>query len=401
MKERLQKIMARADLGSRRACEELIEQKRVRVNGVVAVLGDKADPAVDVIEVDGRKLTFSEQRKIYIALNKPVNVLTTNLGNHKDKRQTVRELIALEGHLFSIGRLDAESEGLIVMTNDGELVQRLTHPKYRHTKTYRVSVYGLPPLETLERWRNGIFLQDEDGTTYKTAPCSVEILKGDREVTSLRVVMTEGRKRQIRRVAASLGYPVQRLVRTQIGKLELGNLKPGEWRELTGKEINALSTPADEIQFIMERRREVNKRRRFEQENDESGQRPRPFRASAAGRDKPLIGGTRPRRSSDEGDERPRRRRDDDSQRSEDRPRRRVHRAHPTAIDHAVRVPKGIVRAVPTAKATSVRAAVMTTFRSVRKTVHAAHVRRAHPTATDRAVRVPKGMSAPSLQRRR
>jgi 16S rRNA U516 pseudouridylate synthase RsuA-like enzyme len=144
VKERLQKIMARANLGSRRACEELIEQKRVRLNGVVAQLGDKADPAIDVIEVDGQKISVEAQRKIYIALNKPINVLTTNLANYKDRRQTVRDLIAIEGHLFSIGRLDAESEGLIVMTNDGELVQRLTHPKFKHTKTYRVSVYGLP-----------------------------------------------------------------------------------------------------------------------------------------------------------------------------------------------------------------------------------------------------------------
>src|SRR5215510_1336746 len=115
MKERLQKIMARANLGSRRGCEELIEQKRVRVNGVIAQLGDKADPTLDLIEVDGVKISFKDQRKIYIALNKPLNVLTTNLANHKDRRQTVRDLIAMEGHLFSIGRLDAESEGLIVM----------------------------------------------------------------------------------------------------------------------------------------------------------------------------------------------------------------------------------------------------------------------------------------------
>jgi 23S rRNA pseudouridine2605 synthase len=309
MKERLQKIMARANLGSRRASEELIEQKRVRVNGVIAQLGDKADPAIDMIEVDGVKITFNDQRKIYVALNKPLNVLTTNLANHKDRRQTVRELIAMEGHLFSIGRLDAESEGLIVMTNDGELVQRLTHPKYRHTKTYKVTVYGLPSIETLERWRNGIFLQDEDGTTYKTAPCSVEIVKGDREATILRVVMTEGRKRQIRRVASSLGHPIQRLVRTHIGKLEIGTLRPGEWRELTGKEVNALSMPSDELETIVERKKEINKRR-YSEQRDDSPRGERPFRP--AGRNQPMIGGNKPRRP-----------RSGDENRDDDRPRSR------------------------------------------------------------------------------
>ncbi len=326
MKERLQKILARANFGSRRASEELIEQKRVRVNGVVAQLGDKADPAVDTIEVDGRKISFKEQRKIYVALNKPINVLTTNLANHKDRRQTVRELIAMEGHLFSIGRLDAESEGLIVMTNDGELVQRLTHPKYKHTKTYRVTVYGLPSLESLERWRNGIYLQDEDGTTYKTAPCAVEIIKGDREVTILRVVMTEGRKRQIRRVAASLGHPVQRLTRTHIGKLELGSLRPGEWRELTGQEVNAMSTSADELKIILERKYEQNKLRRRDDDDPSarSESSSRPFRAPGRGGDRPLIGGSKLRRprAAGEADDRPRRAPRARSEDEEDRPRR-------------------------------------------------------------------------------
>lgn len=292
--------MARANLGSRRACEEIIEQRRVRVNGVIAQLGDKADPQTDVIEVDGHRLSFKEQRKIYIALHKPINVLTTNLGNRQDKRPTVRSLVPIEGHLFSIGRLDAESEGLVVLTNDGELVQRLTHPKFKHTKTYKVYVHGLPPLEVLERWREGITLQDEDGTSYKTAPCSVEIVKGDREITTLRVVMTEGRKRQIRRIAAALGHPVHRLLRTQIGKLEIGTLRPGEWRELDARDVQALSTPSDELRTILERRpRRARPAHSGETraEGDRSRRAPREAGASERPARKPLRGQGKARRA--------------------------------------------------------------------------------------------------------
>lgn len=239
MKERVQKLMAQANVGSRRECEELIRQGRVRVNGQVIELGAKADPAEDTIVVDGRTLRVEEQRKVYIALHKPINVLSTDEPHKSDPRRTVRDLVPLKGHLFMIGRLDADSTGLVVLTNDGDMANRLSHPRYRHTKTYRVTVYGMPDSKIIEQWERGIHLPDEG----MTAPCSVRVIKADRGLTVLEVVMTEGKKRQIRRMASALGFPVRHLVRTHIGRLSLGDLKPGEWRELNEVDVRALRTP--------------------------------------------------------------------------------------------------------------------------------------------------------------
>jgi pseudouridine synthase len=147
--------------------------------------------------------------------------------------------------------LDAESEGLIVLTNDGDLANRLTHPRYRHTKTYKVTVYGLPPAGVIQQWEEGIDLGEEG----MTAPCSVTIVKGDKNLTSLRIIMTEGKKRQIRRVATKLGYPVRHLLRTHIGKLGLGELRPGEWRELNADDLKALQTPEVQLKAAAPSRR--------------------------------------------------------------------------------------------------------------------------------------------------
>ncbi len=244
-KERIQKLLAQANVASRRASEELISAGRVRVNDVVAKLGDKADPETDTITVDGTRLKFDDQQRTYIALNKPKQILSTTKPHKGDNRQTVGDLIGSSEHLFSIGRLDADSEGLVVMTNDGDLAFRLTHPRYRHSKTYRVEVIGLPTAETMATWQQGIVL--EDG---KTSPCKVEIVKGNVKGTILRIVMTEGKKRQIRRVGAALGHPVTRLTRTHIGMFALGDLAPGQWREMTAKEVMLLKTPAPEIKSL-------------------------------------------------------------------------------------------------------------------------------------------------------
>ncbi|MBZ0280308.1 MAG: rRNA pseudouridine synthase [Anaerolineae bacterium] len=243
VKERVQKLMAQANIGSRRACEEIISQGRVRVNGQVIKLGDQADPQADIIEVDGTKLAFPD-RKIYIAFNKPRYVLSTDDPHEDDNRRTVREFIPHEGHLFNVGRLDADSEGLMVLTNDGDLANRLTHPRYRHTKTYKVVVSGLPSAETIARWEKGITLLDEEtGDSFTTAPCTVKVIDGGKE-TTLRIMMTEGKKRQIRRVASLLGHTVRSLIRTHIGGLPLGELRSGEWRELNPKDIKQLTTPS-------------------------------------------------------------------------------------------------------------------------------------------------------------
>lgn len=250
--------MSQLGIASRRAAEEMIENGRVRVNGKLAKLGDQADPETDTLEIDGRRIQLATPTKIYIAIHKPRNVVSTNVGHRTDDRQTVRELIPHKGHLFAIGRLDVDSEGLIVLTNDGALAQKLSHPRYQHTKTYKVVVQGLPHAEAIERWQRGLML--EEGTT---GPASVRIVRGSTEFTTLRVVMTEGKKRQIRRIAQLLGHPVKRLVRTRIGMLELGTLKPGEWRELTPKDVEALATPSPEIKTI---RQIASRRARFSPE---------------------------------------------------------------------------------------------------------------------------------------
>jgi 23S rRNA pseudouridine2605 synthase len=233
MEERLQKILARAGLGSRRACEELIRQGRVAVDGRVVQIGQKADPDRDRITVDGKPVQV-EQRRTYVAVHKPRGVLSDE-GDGSGRLSSVRDLVELPGRLFPVGRLDLRSEGLILLTDDGALAHRLTHPRFEHPKEYHVYVEGHPDDEMLRRWREGVFL---DGR--RTAPAAVSVLRGERDHTWLRVVLREGRKRQIRRVAAMLGHPVRRLIRVRIGPLRLGDLKPGKWRRLTGAEVRAL-----------------------------------------------------------------------------------------------------------------------------------------------------------------
>lgn len=233
MEERLQKILAHAGLGSRRACEELISAGRVRVNGQIAALGSKADPTKDRIEFDGRTIATAEPM-VYIALHKPRGVLSA--VRSPEARQTVRDLVPVPGHLYPVGRLDVDSEGLVLLTNDGDLANRLTHPRYGHEKEYRVLVAQHPDDEQLQTWRRGVVL--EDG--YRTMPAQVrpESLAG--KGAWLRVVMREGRKRQIREIGAQLGLPVVKIIRVRIGDLTLGSLKPRQWRYLTPQEIDAL-----------------------------------------------------------------------------------------------------------------------------------------------------------------
>lgn len=231
--ERLQKILARAGYGSRRACEEMIAQGRVTVDGRIARLGEKADPTRQEIRVDGALLRKEAEPPTYIALYKPRGVIST--VSDPQGRRTVRDYIPLPQRLYPVGRLDADSEGLILMTNDGEITQRLTHPRYRHPRVYRVLVRGIPSSATLQRWRRGIRLEDGPARFDR-----VEIESGDKERTWLRVTLHEGRKHLVRRVVAALGHPALRLVRVAMGPIELGNLAPGKWRYLSQGEIRAL-----------------------------------------------------------------------------------------------------------------------------------------------------------------
>jgi 23S rRNA pseudouridine2605 synthase len=233
MKERTQKILAQAGLGSRRACEQLIAAGRVTINGQVAKLGEKADPEKDRIVVDGRQIKFV-QDLIYIAIYKPRGVLSTVAA--PDPRPTVRDMVELQGHFYPVGRLDVDSEGLILLTNDGELANRLTHPRFGHEKEYRVLVARRPDEAQLATWRRGVVL--EDG--YRTAPAQVEVESLAGKGTWLRVILREGRKRQIRETGMQLGLPVVKIIRVRIGTLLLGKLKPREWRHLTAQEVAAL-----------------------------------------------------------------------------------------------------------------------------------------------------------------
>jgi 23S rRNA pseudouridine2605 synthase len=233
MQERLQKLLAQAGYGSRRACEEFIVEGRVYVNGKAAILGQKADLAVDTVMVDGKALAKREALT-YIALYKPRNVLSAAEG--QDDRKTVRELIPMPGHLYPVGRLDIDSEGLILMTNDGELTNKLTHPRFGHEKEYRVLVARRPDSEQIEAWRRGVVLSDGE----RTLPAFVNFLSTSGKGAWIRVVMGEGKKRQIREVGKLLGLPVVRIIRVRIGSLKLGDLKPRQWRYLTEDEIRAL-----------------------------------------------------------------------------------------------------------------------------------------------------------------
>lgn len=251
MKERLQKLMAQGGVGSRRACEELIRQGRVRVNGTVASLGAKADPASDRIVVDNETLRLRSSRPVYIALNKPLNVISSTARHKKDERRTVRDLVRHPGHLFLIGRLDADSQGLVVLTNDGELTHRLTHPRFQHTRSYRATLYGLPDAAAIRKWERGLWLPEE---ARRTAPCVVRVVRNSQGLAIVEIVMAEGRKRQIRRIANALGHPVRHLTRTHIGRLGLGELRPGEWRALDEQDLTLLKTADSALKRNLEPR---------------------------------------------------------------------------------------------------------------------------------------------------
>jgi len=234
MEERLQKILAHAGFGSRRSCEDIILAGRVTVNGQVAQIGVKADISIDQIKLDGKLIRHTQEFK-YIILNKPKGVLST--VRSPDSRSTVRDLVPVQGTLYPVGRLDIDSEGLILLTNDGELTNKLTHPRYGHEKEYRVLLARHPDDKQISAWRHGVVM--EDG--YRTAPVQVDVETRSGEGTWVSVIMREGRKRQIRDTCGQVGLPVLRIIRIRIGSIRLGNLKPTEWRYLTPSEINGIN----------------------------------------------------------------------------------------------------------------------------------------------------------------
>jgi len=242
MRARLQKILAAAGLASRRGAEEVLRAGRVTVNGAPAALGDSADPDCDEIAVDGRPIEREPSR--YWMLHKPRGVLTTLRDPHasRDGRPLVLDLLpaaARTERLFPVGRLDLDSEGLLLLTNDGEAAQALLHPSLGTEREYVVTVRGQLSDETAERLARGIELDDGP-----MAPCRVGRRQRRRDPPTTRFSLTlrEGRKRQIRRALRALGHPVVRLVRTRMGPLRLGDLSEGEARPLDARELAALRT---------------------------------------------------------------------------------------------------------------------------------------------------------------
>ena len=233
-RQRLQKIMAAAGLCSRRTAEDWIVAGRVKVDGQVSRLGDQADPDSQVIQVDGRPLCPRREPTVLL-INKPPGVIST--CRDPRGRSTVLDLLPrqLRQGLHPVGRLDADSRGALLLTDQGELTLRLTHPRFDHAKTYRVWVDGTPLNTSLQRWRQGVSL---DGTRTRSA--EVRVLQRRSERTLLEVVLLEGRNRQIRRVADLLGHPVLDLQRVAIAGLRLGPLPEGRWRHLSRGEWQQL-----------------------------------------------------------------------------------------------------------------------------------------------------------------
>lgn len=230
--DRLQKVMARAGVGSRRTCEEYISAGRVTVNGEPAVLGRRVDTTVDEVALDGVVVAL-DPSLAHRLLNKPVGVVTTAADTHG--RPTVVELVPSEPPVHPVGRLDMDSEGLLLLTNDGSLTHRLTHPGFGVPKEYLVEVEGTPSRAAVRALRDGVDL--EDGLS---APAKVAVIDDN----VLRITIHEGRNRQIRRMCDAVGHPVVRLVRTRIGPLHDTRLAPGQWRDLTNDELRELERAA-------------------------------------------------------------------------------------------------------------------------------------------------------------
>jgi 23S rRNA pseudouridine2605 synthase len=231
--ERLQKVLARCGFGSRRACEELIEQGRVYVNGVPATLGRRVDTATDAVAVDGVPVGVAPDL-VYYLLNKPQGVVTT--ADDPQGRPVVVDLVPAHPRVFPVGRLDIATEGLLILTNDGLLAQRLAHPSHGVHKQYLAEVEGSPAPSAITRLRRGVDI----GDPTPTAPASVTVLGPG----LLRLTVHEGRYRQVRRMCAAVGHPVLRLVRTQIGPLSDNRLAPGAWRPLSPAEVRSLAVAA-------------------------------------------------------------------------------------------------------------------------------------------------------------
>jgi pseudouridine synthase len=250
--ERLQKILSRAGVASRRAAEQLMLDGRVTVNGeTIRQLGAKADPAGDDIRVDGRRVKVVE-RHLYLLLNKPRGYVSTR--SDPERRPTILDLVAgVREYVYPVGRLDFDSEGLIILTNDGDLAARLTHPRHGVPRVYEARVLGVPDERDLARLKKGVAI---DGA--RTQPADIKALAPG----LLRVTIREGRNRQVRKMCEAIGHPVSRLSRVAIGPIADARLKPGEWRELSEAEVKKLRAAAGDAQALHARHVKPQRTRR-------------------------------------------------------------------------------------------------------------------------------------------
>jgi pseudouridine synthase len=231
--ERIQKVLARAGIASRRAIEEMIVRGRIRVNGERVELGRRIDSSKDLVEVDGSRVPLAADL-VYYLMNKPVGVVTT--ASDEEGRETVMDLLDdIDVRIYPVGRLDLDSEGAVLLTNDGDLALRLTHPRFGVSKTYLAEVEGSVKDKTARQLARGVEL--EDGVT---GPAKARLIERAPGGTLIEITLSEGRNRQIRRMLESVGHPVRRLVRTAIGPLMLGRLKPATYRRLRPEEVREL-----------------------------------------------------------------------------------------------------------------------------------------------------------------
>ena len=237
-KIRLQKLIAECGIASRRKAEQLIAEGRVRVNGRVAEIGDKVDPVNDKITVGSRKLLPQTSRKVYIMLHKPRGFVTTM--DDEMGRKCVAELVAnVEQRVFPVGRLDRDSEGLLLMTNDGDFANRISHPRSHVSKTYRVTVRQQVTEDMLAKLSEGLMIDGQ-----MTLPADVNLITKEENRNVMQITLYEGRNRQIRKMCEELGLEVIRLKRTAVGNVKLGMLKPGDWRDLSDDELRSLMASA-------------------------------------------------------------------------------------------------------------------------------------------------------------
>ncbi len=232
--ERLQKYLARCGIASRRKCELLITEGKIKVNGeFITELGFKIDPDKDEVIYNGKSIKDEEKKK-YIMLNKPLNTISS--AKDERGRTTVVDLINIPERIYPIGRLDFDTTGMLLLTNDGEVFNSIMHPSRKIGKVYEAKIKGNPTTEEIEKFCNGVIIDD-----YKTAKAKFEVLKRGNDYSEVRITIHEGKNRQVRKMCDAIGHKVVKLKRVAIGDLKLGKLKNGEWRELTKKEFDYIS----------------------------------------------------------------------------------------------------------------------------------------------------------------